>query len=180
MTYKLALVAFVSSLTLIGCGGSGSSSSSNDLSPSSSTDSSTNIDIFAKDCSAEIANAINENGDPETIDKYDSGNYHSHSYNWYNGDYTLDFTWGEIVQGCEIRTFWYPENLSWTPNSGQCPSKIRAELAARGEAEEVFVFWSPSTSTYKYYWFAQGVIYTFDEGEFYNGCEVSTSTFDPI
>ncbi|MCE2594426.1 hypothetical protein K6Y31_06325 [Motilimonas cestriensis] len=175
MAYKLAVAALMSTLTLTACGGGGESQALSSNASSSST-----TDIFAKDCTAEINNKIAEIGDPETIDKYDSGNYHSHSYKWFNGDYTLDFTWGDIVQGCEIKTFWYPDDFNWTPTSGECPKKIKAELAARGESEKVFVYWSPSTSTYKYYWYAQGVIYTFDEGEFYNGCEVSTSTFAPF
>ena len=56
-------------------------------------------------CSSAIDSLIVERGQPEELNKYDSGNYHSHSYWYWTKGYQKEFTWGGYVNGCEVSTY---------------------------------------------------------------------------
>lgn len=57
------------------------------------------------DCSPEIAQVVGERGDPEEIRRYDTHNYHSHTYWYWQQGISVTFKWGSIVDGCEVSTY---------------------------------------------------------------------------
>ena len=56
-------------------------------------------------CSSHIEYIIDELGEAEEINKYDSGDYHSHSYWYWSIGFSRTFTWGGPVEGCEISDY---------------------------------------------------------------------------
>ena len=56
-------------------------------------------------CNDAIEDYVATYGNPEEINKYDSGGYHSHSYSWYCKGIIVTFTWGENVEDCEVSTY---------------------------------------------------------------------------
>jgi hypothetical protein len=57
------------------------------------------------DCSDEIADLESQYGVAEEVDRYDSSDYHSHTYWYWSRGYSKTFTWGSIVGACEISTY---------------------------------------------------------------------------
>ena len=56
-------------------------------------------------CSDEIKSLINSRGAPEEIQRYDSGDYHSHTYWYWCSGYSKTFNWGEVFENCETSTY---------------------------------------------------------------------------
>ena len=62
-------------------------------------------DITNCDCDDEIAKLIKKRGQPEEIERFDSGNYHSHTYWYWCSGYSKTFTWGGAAGCCETSTY---------------------------------------------------------------------------
>ncbi len=108
-------ILFVCLIALIGCGEKNlgrdysdtpSSSTGDTSSSSTSNTSSSSIDTsLTHDCSHEIGSLVNERGEAEEINAYDSDNYHSHSYWYWSQGYEKSFKWGEYSDGCETSEY---------------------------------------------------------------------------
>ncbi|MEA1920908.1 MAG: hypothetical protein U9N52_13790 [Campylobacterota bacterium] len=57
------------------------------------------------DCTDAMNALIAEKGQPEEINTYDSGNYHSHDYWYWSKGYQKGFNWGEFFDGCETNVY---------------------------------------------------------------------------
>ncbi len=62
-------------------------------------------DVGAGNCEGQISNLINQMGQPKEINKYDSSNYHSHTYWYWCRGFARDFTWGDNVYNCEVNDY---------------------------------------------------------------------------
>lgn len=62
-------------------------------------------DSGGSDCSDAINNMIKQNGNPEEVQKYDSGDYHSWTYWYWCRGWSATFTWGSLVGKCETSTY---------------------------------------------------------------------------
>lgn len=58
-------------------------------------------DLFGEcNCNDEMNNCTANHGDPEEINKYDSGDYHSWTFWYWCQGFSMTFTWGTNVEGC--------------------------------------------------------------------------------
>ncbi len=69
-----------------------------------------------------------------------------------------------VILGCDI---------------GNCKREKEGIRDRRGAPEEVTVFSSSNRNIETWYYYSQGISYTFTSG-FGNGCDISTFTFTPI
>jgi hypothetical protein len=56
-------------------------------------------------CNKQINSLVNNSGAAEEINRYDSGDYHSHTYWYWSRGFSRTFTWGENVVNCEISDY---------------------------------------------------------------------------
>ena len=57
-------------------------------------------------CDAEMDNWVENHGNAEEINKYDSEDYHSWTFWYWCEGFSITFTWGKYVDGCcEISTY---------------------------------------------------------------------------
>jgi len=59
----------------------------------------------SSNCNKQIKSLTDQRGSPEEVQKYDSGDYHSHSYWYWSKGFSRTFTWGDVVEGCEISDY---------------------------------------------------------------------------
>lgn len=57
------------------------------------------------DCEEEMDSCIASHGNPEEINKYDTGDYHSWTFWYWCKGFSRTFTWGRIVDNCETSTY---------------------------------------------------------------------------
>ena len=57
------------------------------------------------DCGGNIASLVKIYGEPEEIEKYDSGDYHNHTYWYWCKGFSKTFIWGSYVDDCEQSTY---------------------------------------------------------------------------
>lgn len=62
-------------------------------------------DDSSSNCDSQISDLKADWGQPEEINRYDSGDYHSHNYWYWCKGYQRSFTWGEYTDGCEVSEY---------------------------------------------------------------------------
>lgn len=53
--------------------------------------------IFSNNCDKEGSNTRSAYGEPQEIDKYDSGDYHSHTWWYWSRGFSRNFTWSNDI-----------------------------------------------------------------------------------
>ena len=79
---KAHLLALVVASALAGCGGG-----------------------LDNSCDDEREDLVKSAGNPEELDRYDNGDYHSWTYWYWSSGFARTFTWGGPVNGCEISDY---------------------------------------------------------------------------
>lgn len=62
-------------------------------------------EVFDDDCSHEMDDLREERGEPEEIQRFDSGDYHSHTWWYWRRGFSRNFTWGGPVDDCETSDY---------------------------------------------------------------------------
>ena len=100
MKKMLGLILLLALFILPGCGGGSTGGGWN-----------------CNNCDDEINDTIAKNGMPEEINRYDSGDYHSHKFWYWCRGWEITFTWGKDTgKCCDWSTY------TFSP-IGTCPSK---------------------------------------------------------
>ena len=57
--------------------------------------------FIAYNCDAEIEKSKASHGEPDEIDKYDSGGYYTWTFWYWSEGFSMTFTWGTNIDGCK-------------------------------------------------------------------------------
>ncbi|MEE8578062.1 MAG: hypothetical protein V3T31_12475 [candidate division Zixibacteria bacterium] len=78
-------------------------------------------------CDDKMAETRTSNGEPEEVQTYDSGDYHSVSWWYWSQGVNYDFTWGENVDGCEVSRYTFDPIESDSEKAAARESRVLVE-----------------------------------------------------